>query len=153
MRGLILHHQKFSNMKQTLNTSWNGNMQFDALVSGHHVIMDARAEVGGQDAGPRPKELMLASLAGCTGMDVISILKKMRVEPKTFNIRIEAEVTEEHPKHYSGMHLIYEFSGDGLEEEKLRKAIELSQDRYCGVSAVYRKAMPLTFEIRILEQE
>lgn len=125
-------------------------MQFDSLVSGHHVIMDASPEVGGKDAGPRPKALMLASLAGCTGMDVISILKKMRIEPRTFNIIIEAELTEEHPKHYSGMHLIYEFTGDGLDEEKLKKAIELSQDRYCGVSAVYRKAMPLTYEVRIL---
>ncbi|MBK6344824.1 MAG: OsmC family protein [Bacteroidales bacterium] len=137
-------------MKQTINTSWNGDMQFDSLVSGHHVIMDASPEVGGKDAGPRPKALMLASLAGCTGMDVISILKKMRIEPRTFNIIIEAELTEEHPKHYSGMHLIYEFTGDGLDEEKLKKAIELSQDRYCGVSAVYRKAMPLTYEVRIL---
>ncbi|MFH1120524.1 MAG: OsmC family protein [Bacteroidota bacterium] len=140
-------------MKQTINTSWKGDMQFDALVSGHHVIMDASPEVGGKDGGPRPKALMLASLAGCTGMDVISILKKMRVEPKSFNISIEAGITEEHPKHYSSMHLIYEFSGEGLEEDKLRKAIELSQDRYCGVSAVYRKAMPLTYEIRILEQQ
>jgi len=138
-------------MKQTLNTSWKGNMQFDALVSGHHVIMDAKAEVGGEDSGPRPKELMLASLAGCTGMDVISILKKMRIEPEIFNIRIEAEVTEEHPKHYTGMHIIYEFSGRNLDEEKLKKAIELSQDRYCGVSAVYRKAMSITYEILILK--
>jgi putative redox protein len=84
-------------------------------------------------------------------MDVISILKKMRIEPKTFNINIEAEVTEEHPKHYSSMHLIYEFSGDGLDEDKLRKAIELSQDRYCGVSVVYRKAMPVTYEIKIVK--
>jgi putative redox protein len=138
-------------MKQTLNTKWNGNMQFDALVGDHHVIMDASPEVGGTNEGPRPKALMMASLAGCTGMDVISILKKMRIEPKTFNINIEAEVTEEHPKHYSSMHLIYEFSGEGLEEDKLRKAIELSQERYCGVSVVYRKAMPVTYEIKIVE--
>jgi len=137
-------------MKQTLNTSWKGNMQFDALVGDHHVIMDASPEVGGENAGVRPKSLMLASLAGCTGMDVVSILKKMRIEPKTFDIRIEAELTEEHPKHYTSMHLIYEFSGDNLDEEKLRKAIDLSQERYCGVSAAYRKALELTYEIRIL---
>jgi len=138
-------------MKQTLNTSWTGDMQFDALLSGHHhLIMDAKAEVGGQDSGPRPKELMLASLAGCTGMDVISILKKMRIVPATFNIKIEAEMTEEHPKHYSGMHIIYEFTGEGLEIEKLQKAVDLSQERYCGVSTVYKKAMPVTYEIKIL---
>jgi len=146
-----LHHQNNKAMKQTLNTTWKGDMQFDAQVSGHTLTMDAKAEVGGNDAGPRPKELMLASLAGCTGMDVVSILKKMRVELEGFNIVIEAEMTEEHPKHYSSMHLIYEFKGKGLDEEKLRKAIDLSQERYCGVSAVYRKAMPLSYGIKISE--
>jgi putative redox protein len=137
-------------MKHTVNTSWQGNMKFDAVVSGHHVVMDALPAVGGNDEGARPKELMLASLAGCTGMDVVSILKKMRVEPEYFNIRVEAEMTEEHPKHYTSMHIIYEFKGDGLELEKLQKAVKLSQDQYCGVSTAYRKAMEITYEIIIL---
>ena len=125
-------------------------MKFDAVVSGHHVVMDALPQVGGNDEGARPKELMLASLAGCTGMDVVSILKKMRVEPAYFNIRVEAEMTEEHPKHYTAMHIIYEFKGEGLEMEKLQKAVDLSQERYCGVSFAYRKAMEITSEIVIL---
>lgn len=137
-------------MKHIVNTSWKGNMMFDALVSGHHILMDAMPEVGGEDKGARPKELMLASLAGCTGMDVISILKKMRVNPDHFNIQVEADVTEEHPKHYVKMHIIYEFAGEDLKEEQLRKAIDLSQERYCGVSHVYRKSMEITYEIRIL---
>ena len=137
-------------MKHTVDTSWQGNMKFDAVVSGHHVIMDALPLVGGNDEGARPKELMLASLAGCTGMDVVSILKKMRVEPEYFNIRVEAEMTEEHPKHYIAMHIIYEFKGEGLELEKLQKAVKLSQDQYCGVSTAYRKAMEITYEIVIL---
>ncbi len=137
-------------MKQTVDTLWQGNMKFDALVSGHHVIIDALPAVGGKDEGARPKELMLASLAGCTGMDVISILKKMRVEPEYFNIKVEADMTEEHPKHYIAMHIIYEFKGENLEIEKLQKAVDLSQDRYCGVSFVYRKAMEITHEIKIL---
>ena len=112
-------------MKHTVNTTWQENMKFDAVVSGHHVIMDALPVVGGNDEGARPKELMLASLAGCTGMDVVSILKKMRVEPQYFNIRVEAEITEEHPKHYTSMHLIYEFKGEALELEKLQKAVTL----------------------------
>lgn len=124
-------------------------MQFEAMVGGHSLVMDAKEESGGNDAGPRPKELMLAALAGCTGMDVVAILKKMRVELKGFNVRIEAELTEEHPKHYQSMHIIYEFEGNDLDEDKLKKAIELSQDRYCGVSAVYRKAMPVTYEILV----
>ena len=138
-------------MKQTINTSWNGDMQFDAMVSGHHVIMDASPEVGGKDGGPRPKALMLASLAGCTGMDVISILKKMRVEVEDFNIEIEADLTEEHPKHYTKMHLIYEFKGKNLEREKLEKAVTLSQDKYCGVSFMFKKFLEFTYEIRIIE--
>jgi putative redox protein len=136
-------------MKNIVNTAWQGNMKFDAVVSGHHIIMDAMPPVGGNDEGARPKELMLAALAGCTGMDVIAILKKMRVEPDSFNVRVEAEVTEEHPKHYTAMHIIYEFKGEGLKMEKLQAAVDLSQERYCGVSAAYRKAMEITYEIVI----
>ncbi|MFZ4464031.1 MAG: OsmC family protein [Bacteroidales bacterium] len=137
-------------MKHTVKTSWLGNMKFDAVVSGHHLTMDALPEVGGANEGPRPKELMLASLAGCTGMDVVSILKKMRVEVEQFDIEVDAPLTEEHPKHYTGMHITYIFRGQDLDMEKLKKAVELSQDRYCGVSAAYRKAMEITYEIRIL---
>lgn len=138
-------------MKQSLTTTWKGNMQFDALVSGHHVVMDALPAVGGEDSGPRPKELMLASLAGCTGMDVVSILKKMRIEIESFDIEIIADVTEEHPKHYTAMHIIYKLKGKGIDPEKAKKAVDLSQEKYCGVSEAYRKAMTLTYEIQITE--
>lgn len=138
-------------MTHSVETAWKGNMQFDALVSGHHLIMDALPDAGGEDQGVRPKQLMLAALAGCTGMDVISILRKMKVEPESFNIKVEADVTEEHPKHYNKMHVIYEFKGKDLSLEKIQKAVELSQDKYCGVSAAYKKAMPLSWEIKITE--
>jgi len=138
-------------MKHKVSTTWKEKMQFDAVVNNHHIIMDAVPEVGGEDKGPRPKELMLASLAGCTGIDVVSILQKMRVELDDFNIDIEADVTEEHPKHYTKMHIIYTFKGKALDPEKLKKAVDLSQERYCGVSAVYRQAMELTYEIKIKE--
>ena len=136
-------------MKHTVNTSWSGKMKFNTVVSGHNIIMDAAEEVGGENTGPRPKELMLSALAGCTGMDVVSILKKMKVEPEYFNIRTEAYLTDEHPKVYSKIHIIYEFRGKDLEREKLQKAVELSQDKYCGVSAMYRKAMEISYEIII----
>lgn len=138
-------------MTHLVETAWKGNMQFDALVSGHHVIMDALPDAGGEDQGVRPKQLMLAALAGCTGMDVISILRKMKVEPESFNIKVEADVTDEHPKHYNKMHVIYEFKGKDLPLDKIQKAVELSQDKYCGVSAAYKKAMPLSWEIKIIE--
>jgi len=137
-------------MKHTVDTSWKGNMVFDAVVSGHHVMMDSSVAFGGEDKGSRPKELMLAALAGCTGMDMVSILKKMRIEIAALNLRVEANVTEEHPKHYDRMHIIYEFSGHDLQMDQLKKAVELSQERYCGVSYVYKKAMEITYEIQIL---
>lgn len=137
-------------MKNNVNTSWKGNMQFDSVVSGHHVITDAPTERGGEDLGARPKQLMLAALAGCTGMDVVSILKKMRVELDSFNVNIEADSTDEHPKHYTGMHIVYEFTGKDLPIDKLEKAVKLSQDQYCGVSFMYKKAMAITFEIKVI---
>lgn len=137
-------------MKHKVNTKWVEKMQFDSTLGEHHIILDASQEVGGENKGARPKELMLASIAGCTGMDVISILNKMKVNVESFEIDVEAEVTEEHPKHYTSMHLIYKFKGKELEYDKLKKAIDLSQDKYCGVSAVYRKAMQLTYEIQII---
>ena len=138
-------------MKQRMDTKWNGDMQFDALVSGHHVIMDALPEMGGKDSGPRPKELMIASLAGCTGMDVVSILQKMRVNIEKVNIEVQGDVADEHPKHYTKMHVIYEFTGKGLPMDKLEKAVRMSEETYCGVEALYRKAIEVTSEIRIIE--
>jgi putative redox protein len=136
-------------MKDGLSISWIEDLAFETELNGHKIILDAEEKVGGKDRGPRPKPLMMLSLAGCTGMDVISILKKMRVDVKKFDVKVEAEVTEEHPKHYTKMHLIYEFWGKDLPMDKLEKAVVLSQDRYCGVSYLYRKAMELTYEIKI----
>jgi len=136
--------------KEIVTTSWSGDMAFEGIVSGHKVIIDAGSDFGGNNLGPRPKPLMLLALAGCTGMDVVSILKKMKVEFHKFNIVVEGQLTDNHPKQFSKMHIIYEFGGNDLPVEKLRKAVELSQDKYCGVSAMYRKIMELTFEIKIL---
>ncbi len=82
-------------------------------------------------------------------MDVVSILKKMRVELKSLNVNVEGELSEEHPKRFTKMHVIYEMEGDNLPMEKLKKAVSLSEDRYCGVSAVYKEVMEITSEIRI----
>lgn len=139
-------------MEYKVTTEWKGDMTFDAVVNGHHLIMDATAEAGGNDQGPRPKNLLLASVAGCTGMDVVSILKKMRVEFSNFNLHVSADSTEEHPKHYTKMHIVYEFTGKDLPLEKLQKAIDLSQERYCGVSYMFRKAMEISTEIKIINE-
>lgn len=137
-------------MKQETLMSWKGNMEFETELFGHTLTLDASEESGGKNKGPRPKVLMLTALAGCTGMDVIMILKKMKIQPEMFNVRVDGYLTEDEPKQYNKMHLIYEFKGDNLSENKLKKAIELSQEKYCGVSAMYKKAIELTYEIRML---
>ena len=134
-------------MEQIVNTRWISDMKFDSVVNGHHVIIDALPEAGGSDEGPRPKALMLTALAGCTGMDVVSILKKMRVELRGFEVEVTADSTGEHPKHFTHMHIKYKFAGDNLPMDKLEKAVKLSQENYCGVSFMYRKAMEITHEI------
>lgn len=137
-------------MIQETLLSWKGDMEFETELFGHTLTLDASLEAGGHNKGTRPKVLMLTALAGCTGMDVISILKKMRVEPEEFNVRVDGTLTNEIPKYYNKMHIIYEFKGENLPENKLKKAIELSQDKLCGVSAFYRKVADLTYEIKIL---
>ncbi|MDD4143735.1 MAG: OsmC family protein [Prolixibacteraceae bacterium] len=137
--------------KEQVKVKWLDKMAFSAEVNGHEIVLDAAEKVGGEDRGPRPKPLMLAALAGCTGMDVISILKKMHIEPDYFNVYVEGDLTEEHPKHFSKMHVIYEFKGKNLPLEKLKRAVSLSEERYCGVSATYREAMEMTSEIKVIE--
>ena len=137
-------------MKAKIDCSWKNGMAFEADVNGFKIMLDADPAVGGENNGPRPKPLTLVSLAGCTGMDVISILKKMRIEPEYFNISVEGELTDEHPKYYHKIHLVYELKGEGVDYEKVEKAVNLSQERYCGVSALLRFGAEITHEIRIL---
>jgi len=112
--------------------------------SKHWVPMDGPEEFGGSDAGTRPKELLLLALAGCTGSDVISILNKMREAVSKFEVDIEAEMTNEHPKVYTKIEVIYKVWGEGLKESNLKKAIDLSETRYCGISAMLKDSVELT---------
>lgn len=137
--------------REEIKVDWLENMAFKAEVNGHEIILDAVEAVGGENRGPRPKPLMMVALAGCTGMDVVSILRKMRVEVEGFAVRVVGDLTEEHPKHFEKMHVIYEFKGKDLPIDKLEKAISLSEERYCGVSVSYRKAMGITSEIKIVD--
>jgi len=136
---------------QSVDVMWTSNMAFKANISGHEIMLDLDETGGGQNLGPKPKPLLLVSLGGCTAMDVISILKKMRIEPEYFNVSVEGELTEEYPKHFKKIKLIYEFRGKDLPLDKLQKAITLSQEHYCGVSETLRKSVEITSEIRILD--
>lgn len=135
-------------MKHEVNLGWLEKMAFESELDGHKITLDAAEEVGGTDQGPRPKKLMLLALAGCTAMDVVSLLKKMRIVVDDLNIKVDSEMTEDHPKQYTSMHVTYEFWGSDLPMAKLEKIVKLSQENYCGVSALYKKAIPVTSSIK-----
>lgn len=137
-------------MQHKVITRWKENMQFDSVVEGHNVKLDASPDFGGLGQGARPKQLLLSALAGCTGIDVISILTKMRHLPEHFNIIVEGRLTDEQPRYYESMHIIYEFGGNGLDMEKLKRSVELSQEKYCGVYYMFSKFATITHEIKIL---
>lgn len=138
---------------EVVNTKWLENMAFETEINGHKIIIDAEPDVGGNDLGPRPKPFMLAALGGCTGMDVVSILKKMRVDIKGLNVQVEGKLSTEHPKRFTKMHVKYEIEGKDLPLDKIKKAVSLSEERYCGVSAVYNEALELTSEIILIQTE
>jgi|WetSurMetagenome_2_1015567.scaffolds.fasta_scaffold75188_2 putative redox protein len=142
-------------MNETVITNWVGGMAFESRIDDFTVTMDTDPQYGGTHFGPRPKPLVLSSLAGCTGMDMVSILMKKRVVIKAFRISINAEVLETHPKYYNKIHLIFEVTGEGFEGnqdiyEKVQRAAELSRDSYCGVNAMLRHAAEITHEIRLV---
>ena len=138
-------------MKQEINLSWKRGMTFETELHGHKITVDADESNGGSNLGPRPKALMLVALAGCTGMDIVSILEKMRVNLVDLNVKVEGDMTEEHPKHFTSLHIVYEFWGNNLPMEKLEKAVALSDERYCGVSATLKKGIPVTHSIVVHE--
>ncbi|MDD3195496.1 MAG: OsmC family protein [Paludibacter sp.] len=137
--------------KHSIITEWKEGLAFETNINGHVLKMDAPVEGGGTNTGPGPKKLQLAALSGCTGMDVVSILKKMRVEIEGLNIEVEGNLADEHPKYYTSMHVIYHFKGKNLPIDKLQKAVKMSEDTYCGVRALYSRAIEMTSEIRTEE--
>jgi putative redox protein len=138
-------------MKEEIIARWADGMSFDSTIDEVEITVDSHVKFGGQGKGPRPKPLLLFSLAGCTGMDVLSLLKKMRIEFTDFKIKVTADLTEDHPKYYHKIHLTYLFSGEGLDAGKIEKAVNLSQDKYCGVSYMLSKSAEISYEIRINE--
>lgn len=115
----------------------------------HYVMMDTEKRFGGTEGGSKPKELFLMALAGCTGMDVASILKKMRVPLDGFDVWIDAEEANDHPKVFTKIKLEYRFFGKDIDVEKVEQAIELSDTKYCAVSAMLKKALEIESSYRI----
>ncbi len=137
---------------KTARLKWVENLKFIGdTPSGHSIAIDGPREVGGDDSAVRPGELTLVALGGCTAIDVVTILRKMRIEFDSFEVVVNAEPAEEHPKVWTKLHLKYIFKGKNIDESKVKKAIELSEERYCSVSAMLKKTAELTYEYEIVE--
>ncbi len=131
----------------SIELEWKKAINFKVTQDGHSFDIDGSEEFGGQDLGPRPKALLLSALAGCSGMDIVSMLEKMKYQDFTFKIKVNAELNTEHPIVYTQANITYYFEGEKLDAKNIIKAVKLSEEKYCGVSAMLAKAFPITSEI------
>jgi len=122
-------------------------MQFESTNPGGLLEIDAPKEIGGNDNGLRPKALMLSALAGCSGLDVASLIKKMRLDVAHFSIDTEGFLTDTEPAIYNKVIVSYNFVGPNLDHEKLTRAVNLSVDKYCGVMHMFRAFAEIDIEI------
>ncbi|MFB9056688.1 OsmC family protein [Mariniflexile ostreae] len=134
-------------MTNQITTKWLGGMKFESTnPSGNNLFIEASPEDGAQAEGYRPKALMLSALAGCSGLDVASLIKKMKLEVADFSIDIDANLTEEDPKFYDKLTMAFHFYGSDLNEKKLQRAVDLSVEKYCGVMEMFRQFAELNIE-------
>ena len=129
-------------MKTT--TTWKKDLEFESRQEHNAISLD-----GHRKHGFGPKGLLLSGLAGCSGVDVVEILEKMRIQMESFEMDTEAIVAEDHPRVFKKIHIIYKIKTDPVNEDKVRKAIDLSLDKYCGVSAMLKKNSPITYKLII----
>ena len=129
------------------------NMQFTATAdSGHEVIMDAPPSVGGNNTGSKPSELLLMGFGGCTGMDVISILRKKKQDVTSFEMNVNGETSESHPRKFTDIHIEYVVTGKDISENAVKSAIDLSLEKYCLVGATIGKAAKITHSYKIIQE-
>lgn len=134
-------------MTHEVETQWMGKMQFNALVNGHTIVMDAPERVGGEDNGPIPKPFVLTALSGCTGMDVVAILRKSEQKIDDFDMKVIGEISKHPPIEYIAIHLVYNFKGPENSKQAALQAVNDSQEKYCGVSSMLKKALPVSWEV------
>lgn len=131
-----------------VTTTWKKDLTFESDNPNNITfLMEPSKDNGNKKEGASPKALMLSSLAGCSGLDVVSILEKMRVELDSFKIEVEGQLTDEHPKFYNKVHVKYHFYGADLKEAKINKAVNLSVTTYCGVMEMFRQFAEVTTEV------
>jgi putative redox protein len=136
-------------MKESINVKWKDAMSFESEIMGHKIMMDADPEFGGKKKGPRPKLLLLVALAGCTGIDVVSLLKKMKVEFSELNIKVDGDTSDEHPKKFTRITITYEVTGKNIDRNKVEKAVIMSQEKYCSISATLRDSVNIDYIVNI----
>lgn len=134
-------------MPAQITLDWKKDSTFETSLNGHKLTIDTTVENGGNNEGPRPKALMLVALAGCTGMDVAPLFRKMRVHFDSLSIDVSAETSEGTPIVYTAFHVTYHVTASTDDSDKIIKAIRLSQEKYCGVTLMMKKIAPVTYEI------
>ncbi|HET9429990.1 MAG TPA: OsmC family protein [Chitinophagaceae bacterium] len=127
-------------------TQWKKNREFESRLGTNTIQLD-----GAKQVGFGPKALLLSGLAGCSGIDLVDILEKMKIEFSDLTIDVEAEQTEDYPKVYKDIYITYKLRASRENEEKIKKAINLSLDKYCGVAAMLKKNSPIHSKLEILE--
>lgn len=138
----------------SIKIDWKGKKAFEATsATGHKVMMDASPEVGGEDKGSRPMELLLMGLGGCSGIDVMMMLEKGKQAVTDCQIEITSERAETVPKVYTKIHATYKVTGHNLNEKKVKRAVDLSAEKYCSVSKMLEKAAEMTHSYKIIELE
>lgn len=139
-------------MNNIVTTTWHHDSLFESdSPTGNSILIDTSVEKGGSGKGVSPKALMLSSLAGCSGFDIVGILKKMKVEFDDFKIITTGELTDEHPKYYHSVRVTYQFFGKNLPKDKLQKAVDLSVEKYCGVMEMFRRFAKINIKIEYIE--
>jgi len=127
-------------------------MRFDIETgSGHHIILDAAEHNGGQDTGPRPMEMLLVALAGCAGMDIITILRKKRQKVSAYEIRVHGARVEEHPRVFVKITVEHILTGQAIQPEAVQRAIDFTEEKYCGASAILGKTATITHTYHLIE--
>ncbi|WP_276502601.1 OsmC family protein [Terrimonas pollutisoli] len=135
-----------------IETQWMGKMQFNALVNGHTIVMDAPPRAGGEENGPIPKPFILTALSGCTGMDVVALLRKANLSVDDFNLKVTGELSKQQPLEYIAIHIVYDIRGRNDDKDAVLKAVNDSQEKICGVSHMLKKALPITWEINFNDE-
>lgn len=130
-----------------VNTHHHSALSFEAQIDTYTISMDTTDPDKTIQAGPSPKKLMLASLAGCSGIDVVSILNKMKTDFSEFDITVTGTLSNEHPVIYKEVSMVYKIKMQEIDRPKMEKAVTLSQEKYCGVSAMFRSFAKVTWRI------